>query len=436
MAAQADPFGINAAQRYQLGAQTGDPKKIGDRGFFSYLVPFLQGATSTDRGMLWAGLGAVQRQKRLDQYAAFVAQQEADAKNKLKDQEYVRGQIAQLINPDLYQVMQQGNEGRAITGLSPDIVSDGLIQQGGNRYGNEAASNVYNEALRNPQQMPYLDPYMNPEQKRAMFEMMQKNQQGYITQQALQEQYPGYMNQGAGVAGGIYGQPQQAPVPQQGQAPQQPMTENGLMYGQIQQADQPLQGGVRQQALPGYVQDAATMNPMFLPQVSEGSITGGINQGADIYGKGKAYNLDVRQQNETERQNKAAENIAWYNAKSQRISATKPSGGGSGNPYTIPNAQQNYLQGQIKSIDDQLALLGAVEAKGDNKGALRFDVIANNPQAAALFAQRQQLTKMVVPGYSYDTRSPGQGQGESIGRGLQGAPAPRRIPSFKEVMGR
>lgn len=184
-------------------------------------------------------------------------------------------------------------------------------------------------------------------------------------------------------------------------------------------AGQPtLQGGVGRQAV-----EAPTVNPYFMGVPP-------VQQIVDLFKSGVGDSQDNREQAETQRSNMADEKTSQYKADTDRMTAneqkrrgywTRPSGGsGSGNPYTIPNAQQNYLQGQVKAIDQELQSLGYLDKKtgrvkdpgegskgfsipipgpGNNLvlGASGPDTSAKAQRARELIQQRQQIQNAILP---------------------------------------
>jgi hypothetical protein len=107
---------------------------------------------------------------------------------------------------------------------------------------------------------------------------------------------------------------------------------------------------------------------------------------------------------ETHLNNSENNGIGWYNAYSGRINANKPSGS-EANPYTQLNGQQNYLQGQVKSIDDTLMARGYIsKGKKDKNDVTFYKQKADNlpPEQWAdyqsLLAKRRDLQAQIQAG--------------------------------------
>lgn len=107
-----------------------------------------------------------------------------------------------------------------------------------------------------------------------------------------------------------------------------------------------------------------------------------------------------------------AENYSSADLK-RRTNPNLRSGGGSENPYTIPNAQQNFIEGQVKAIDNELKSLGFIGKNGaiidpklgnytteskwfDGKSATTPAELAKRQRAAMLIEKRSQLNSAIA----------------------------------------
>lgn len=157
----------------------------------------------------------------------------------------------------------------------------------------------------------------------------------YVTRQAQVQDANATLNQlPQWMGGGVPGASKQRPAARPGQ----PMLDS---------VPRPtLQSGVS-------ADNFGEMNPymMGVPNVSQ-LLTGRSSEQSSQLGNRKAA--------ETERNNRATESIGRTNASANMMRANKyqPGGGGLQNPYTVPKAQQDFLQNQIEAIDKQLTSLG------------------------------------------------------------------------------
>jgi len=301
------------------------------------------------RGFLEKLLGAVQGQDLLSGLNHNIQQGHADA---LAQQAYQQQMIQNMNNADVF----YGATGKR---LSPNAPID-----------MEHLSS-YVDPIRQNNQNPNREAYMNGDgfhqnqfgtfdQGMAENDLKQRKAKADYLEYLMQQQR---MFQNGQVGAG--GQPPQQPPQQPGFITGNPI--GASLQNQMMNPQQPspmVTGGTSMQA-----QAPPTSNPFF---------GGGVVGAADLnslFNKG-VDNTETRMtQAETERSHKANErNTAYANQTARDIyQATVdnrggyhkyPPAAGSGNPYTIPNAQQNYTQGQIDAIDKELKTLGAVGEGG------------------------------------------------------------------------
>jgi len=99
---------------------------------------------------------------------------------------------------------------------------------------------------------------------------------------------------------------------------------------------------------------------------------------------------------ETKRQFDKKFPLEVKDSESRRISALKSGGGGSGNPYTIPNAMQTNVKGRISSIEDELKSMGYIDSHGKISNNLRR--VSKDPtviRAQQLAAERALLQSQI-----------------------------------------
>lgn len=158
----------------------------------------------------------------------------------------------------------------------------------------------------------------------------------------------------------------------------------------------PLQGGVNQDNL-----NPANAYSIGIPNVGQLQ-TGWRDVKTDERGQATQKERE-RHNRESEAHNQRQEAIGWYNAKTARM---KPSGG-SGNPYTVPNAQQTYLKNQLRAVDAQLNAMGIETGKDDKLkmreqtqakeggflgfGGVSADTAAQNQRINALLQRRDEI---------------------------------------------
>ena len=155
---------------------------------------------------------------------------------------------------------------------------------------------------------------------------------------------------------------------------------------------------------------------MFSAPNVEHLLTGRKNE-YGLYNDMRSTDENIRSnkatEGETTRSHKANEGIDWYKAKTDRM-YPPGRGGNSQNPYTIPNAQQNYLQGQVDSIDKELKSLGymgndgkisppaegspSMDLFGRSLGGSSPDLSPKAQRARQLIAQREGLTGQITGG--------------------------------------
>lgn len=160
---------------------------------------------------------------------------------------------------------------------------------------------------------------------------------------------------------------------------------------QMDPSQGPLQGNVAETTPVFTMANAGTQG---IPDISQ-LLTGRKNEQGDRLGNRKAIET-ARNNRATNANQRITANASKTNAKANMIRANKyqPSSG-SNNPYTVPKEQQQYFNGQIKAVDNELKSLGFVKTGGkikipkiDNSG-LSFN--NTSPQKVAQIERAQEL---------------------------------------------
>lgn len=184
-----------------------------------------------------------------------------------------------------------------------------------------------------------------------------------------------------------------------------PTDNNGLDMSELQPGA--LAAGITQQAV----------NPPTVSPYQVGIVDPKLM--LDATGMGLKDTQELGGQTETKRSHQANEKIDQQRADASTTSAQADmirakkyqpgGGGGSQNPYTIPNSQQNFIQGQIDALDKELKTLGYVGTDGKIKdvpqdsqpgwfGMGGHTRTPKEQRAAALIQQRQALSDSILGG--------------------------------------
>lgn len=145
-----------------------------------------------------------------------------------------------------------------------------------------------------------------------------------------------------------------------------------------------------------YVNPMFQSNPYGIGVPNIGNLLTAQDQGLTAAQDAETNARGVTQLKETQRHNKASEGIDRINANAHMISAQHSGSGSSSNPYTALNGQQNYLDGQLKAIEQEMLRNGFIDKKTGQLKPVQQpgnDWFGNPPSqgAVAKFNQYQQL---------------------------------------------
>lgn len=384
-----DPFGIGAQWRIQQAKAGGLAPQQGS-GFLNRLFngmimasQFVNAVNQSPAGTpgIFAGLGAVGQMRNLQAYNRYQAQQEQQARrNNLAQLEQVDSQMAKaFIGPDP---------------SNPNGLSDDELKQALAIAGSKQAA--LNAQLIAGGKAPIFGMAVSPEQNNAVLKDLMARQGAVSDFEAQQQLTPKVYQQGQGTAD---------PYFQFGQ--EQPMQQTGTGgYGVMMPVpqNQALQGGVSQQ------QQGEYQSPFFTGIIPATQYGQAFQAGADVPNNAmqrrqEQQRISIQRQQEARLERQFQEDkrqfglkyaIDKFNADTARINANKPSGG-SNNPYTVPSAQQNYLQDQLNSIDTELMRLGVLDKTTQQLKTPKapsgswFGAVAPSPQELSDFQYKQQL---------------------------------------------